>query len=164
MRIYRCLCTQDKTSKKTFVDFAFTPEEDPRKVTFEPSVKNVLSHADLFKLRQQKSPNIEKYLPPLFLYDDDGTISVAGAKKLSPKDTLCLKKFETTIKASYQKFLYQNKRNSLSGRLVDEKDLQLTVNSREAAERQAEAQWETYNNAKKRGKFDVRFIDLPPQR
>ena len=169
MRIYRCLCTKDKKSKKIFVDFAITPEKDPRKVTFEPSMQNELSHMDLFKLRKKQNTNeIEKYLPPLFLYDNDGDISVEGAKKLSQKDVTRLKKFETTIKASYQKFIYQNpnKESTLTGRVIDNEDLWWIKrpNSPQAARLLAEAQYERYNVAKKNGTFDVRFIDLPPER
>jgi len=163
MRIYRCLCT--KASKKTFVDFAFTPQKDPRKVTFEPSTENELSHADLFRLRQRENPKLKAYLPPLFLYDDRGNISVAGAKELSEKDILRLKKFESTIKAFYQRFIHQHpgQKNSLSGHIVDEKDLQLTVNSREAAERQADARWEAIRKARKNGR-DVCNLPLGPER
>ena len=166
MRIYRCLCT--KASKKTFVDFAFTPQKDPRKVTFEPSTEDELSHADLFRLRQRENPKLKAYLPPLFLYDDRGNISVAGAKELSEKDILRLKKFESTIKAFYQKFIHQHpdQKNSLSGHIVDEKNLRLAgrVNSPQAAKLLAEAQQDAYIKAKKNGTFDARFIDLPPQR
>lgn len=168
MKIYRCLCTKNKESGEIFVDFAFTPERDPQKVTFEPSTENELSHMDLFKLRQKQNTSLEQYLPPLFLYDDKGKLSVLGAKRLSQKNVALLKKFSPTIKASYQKFIHQypGKKSTLSGHIIDEKDLRLKgqVNSPQAARRLAEAQQEKYNRAKMNGTFDALFINLPPER
>ena len=93
-------------------------------------------------------------------------LSISGAKELSQKDALRLEKFESTIKAFYQRFVYQHPyaKSTLSGRIICKEDLTLTANCPQTAELLSEAQHKEYTEAKKNGTFDASLFKLPPQR